>query len=153
MSCNDELQRLTKVGKIDAPDSTSLFAYVWLRRFGFSAPEPVGLQPDQLDLLDKIKAHPVHEWPSGPISWRWQPRRDKLVAAGGKRRTRRRIWWPRLTPLEAYWDLREAITGRWRPGPSERTYIPQIEGRKPRSRPPIWFRDHSSAGIRLREEA
>ena len=135
VSRNDELQRLTRVGKIDAPDSTSLFAYVWLRRFGYSAPEPVGLQPDQLDLLDKIKAHPVHEWPSGPISWRWQPRRDKLVAVGGERRTRRPIWWRRRTPLEAYWDLREAITGRWRPGPSERTYIPQIEGRKPTKAP------------------
>ena len=59
------------------------------------------------------------------------PRQDKKTAAVTKQRARRKIWWRRRTPIEAYWELREEITGCWRPGSTERNPIPQVRGRKP----------------------
>jgi hypothetical protein len=59
----------------------------------------------------------------------WAPPRDKKVVA--KQRVRKKIWWRRVTPEEAYWTLWEVTQGLWRPGPSERNPIPQVKGRKP----------------------
>jgi RNA polymerase sigma factor (sigma-70 family) len=107
------------------------FAYMWLRRFDHSA-EPAVPSDFQLKRFDEnIALRRVRQWPTRTDSWHWLPRQDKKTAAVTKQRARRKIWWRRRTPIEAYWELREQITGRWRPGATKRNPIPQVRGRKP----------------------
>ena len=126
-----------KVYKLETSAIAS--ACMWLRRFGRSTTEtePAGLSADQLKRFDENRARRrVLQWPTDTDSWRWLPRQDKKTAAVTKQRARRKIWWRRRTPVEAYWELREKITGRWRPVSTERNPIPQVRGRKPPLQPP-----------------
>jgi DNA-directed RNA polymerase specialized sigma24 family protein len=97
----------------------------WLRSHGHFRPAS---NPASTNLSAVAAAAAKLGVPNNP---RWDLDRQNRNAVVGKERARRPIWWRRRTPLEAYWDLREAITGRWRPGSTDRNPIPQVEGRKP----------------------
>jgi len=71
--------------------------------------------------------------PNNP-RWYLGPKRHKKKTAVTERRP---MWWPRRTPLEAYWELREWITGRWRPSSTERNPIPPAGKRKPPVHPSV----------------